>query len=173
MEKKIICKPIGTIKSPFKSSIGMPIQPKGALGIKGKVIVKKRYSAGLKDLAGFSHIILIYYFHLASKYALEVKPYMGKNFHGVFATRAPARPNALGISIVKLTNICGNILEIEDVDIIDNTPLLDIKPYVPDFDVKKVKRVGWLKNNIHKLKKAKDDGRFLNKDKANRVIKKR
>ena len=86
---------------------------------------------------------------------------MDDNLHGVFATRAPRRPNSIGLSVVRLLEIKRNILEIEDVDIVDGTPLLDIKPYVPDFDVREVERIGWLKNNIQKLNKMKDDGRFI------------
>ncbi len=86
---------------------------------------------------------------------------MDDDFHGVFAIRAPRRPNSIGISVVKLLKVDRNNLEIEDMDIIDGTPLLDIKPYVPDFDIRDVGKIGWLKNHIHKLKKTKDDGRFM------------
>jgi tRNA-Thr(GGU) m(6)t(6)A37 methyltransferase TsaA len=154
---------IGLIRSPFKSPQNVPIQPAGAKGIKGRVILKKEYQAGLKDLAGFSHIILIYYFHLIQDFSLIVKPYMDKYPHGIFATRAPKRPNPIGLSIVRLLGIQDNILEIEDVDIVDNTPLLDIKPYVPEFDQREKIEIGWLTTKIHQLKKTKDDGRFIKK----------
>jgi len=159
--RQINYKVIGMIHCPFKSPKNTPIQPKAAKGTKGKIILNEKYNEGLKDIKRFSHIILIYHFHLSKGYSLTVKPYMDNKFHGVFATRAPKRPNPIGISVVRLLKIEGNILEIEDVDIVDGTPLLDIKPYVPDFDIRKVKKIGWLTENIHKLGKAKDNGRFV------------
>ena len=153
-------RPIGVIKTPFKEKKGTPIQPKAARGVKGVVEVFEEFKEGLKDINGFSHIILIYHFHLSKKYSLLVKPYMDDNFHGVFATRAPARPNNIGISIVKLLKIEDNKLYIENVDIIDGTPLLDIKPYVPEFETEEEIRKGWLEENVKKLPKMKDDGRF-------------
>src|SRR4030065_2476886 len=134
MLQEIRYRPIGIIHSPFKKVDGMPIQPSGALGIKGTVELFTEYSTGLKDMDGFSHIILIYHFHLSRGYALETSPFMEGETHGIFAMRAPARPNPIGISAVRLVGIEDNILHIEDVDIVDGTPLLDITPYVPDFD---------------------------------------
>ncbi len=162
MKSNVICyTPIGIIHTPFKEPRGVPIQPSAAREIEGKVELFPEYVQGLKDLEGFSHIILIYHFHLAKLGSLLVKPYMDDEYHGVFATRAPSRPNPIGLSIVRLVRVEGNILHVRDVDIVDGTPLLDIKPYVPDFDVREVERIGWLENNIHKLSKARDDGRFI------------
>ena len=160
--KDINFKPIGIIHSPFKQAKGTPIQPLAAKGIKGEVEIFPEYIEGLKDLEGFSYIHLIYFFHLVKDYKLIVKPYMDDDFHGVFATRAPARPNPIGLSTVKLIKIENNILHIEDVDIVDGTPLLDIKPYAPKFDERKPERIGWLEKNIHKLEKTRDDERFIN-----------
>jgi len=157
---EIIYKPIGIIRSPFKEKKGTPVQPKVAKGAKGVVEVFEEFKEGLKDIDGFSHIILIFHFHLSKKYNLLVKPYMDDNLHGVFATRAPARPNNIGISVVKLLKIEDNKLYIENVDIIDGTPLLDIKPYVPEFETDEKIRNGWLEENVKKLPKIKDDGRF-------------
>ncbi|AGK61270.1 putative methyltransferase, YaeB/AF_0241 family [Archaeoglobus sulfaticallidus PM70-1] len=153
-------KPIGIIHSPFKEPKGTPIQPTAARGIDGAVEVFPEYAEGLKDLEGFSHIILIYHFHLVKKPSLKVKPFMDNQIRGVFSTRAPSRPNPIGISVVHLVRIEGNILYIRDVDIVDGTPLLDIKPYVPEFDVRGVEKIGWLEKNVHKLSTSKDDGRF-------------
>jgi len=161
MSDQLIYKSIGTIYSPFKSPKGTPIQAKAAKGIKGKVVVREEYKEGLKDLEGFSYIILLYHFHLSKDYKLLVRPYMDDNLHGVFATRAPRRPNSIGISIVKLKRIRGNILYIEDIDVINAAPLIDIKPYAPDFDIRKVQKIGWLKEVIHELPTKRDDGRFL------------
>jgi tRNA-Thr(GGU) m(6)t(6)A37 methyltransferase TsaA len=153
-------KPIGVIRSPFKEPRGTPIQPAGAEGIGGKVEVFPQYTEGLKDLGGFSHIILIYHFHLAKEPTLVQKPYMDTEPHGVFAIRSPSRPNPIGISAVRLVRIEGNTLHIQDIDILDGTPLLDIKPYVPEFDAKKAEKIGWLEKIIHNISASKDDGRF-------------
>ena len=153
-------KPIGVIHSPFKDPKGTPIQPAGAEGVKGRVEVFPEYADGLKDIEGFSHIILIYHFHLSKGRLLIAKPYMDNEARGVFAMRGPSRPNPIGISTVRLFGIEGNTLHIQDVDIVDGTPLLDIKPYVPEFDTRQAERIGWLENNVHKLTMSKDNGRF-------------
>ena len=153
-------KPIGYIYSPHVKTSGMPIQPAAAKGIKGSVEIFDEYAAGLKDIEGFSHIILLYHFHLAEGYHLEVRPFLDNNLHGVFATRAPKRPNAIGLSVVKLTGRNDRILQIENVDIINGTPLLDIKPYVADFDAAENISLGWLSGAKHKLPKMKSDQRF-------------
>ena len=153
-------KPIGIIHSPFKEPKGTPIQPSGAKGTDGTVEIFPDYAEGLKDLEGFSHIILIYHFHLSKKASLKVKPYLDDEVHGVFAMRAPSRPNPIGISTVHLLRIEGTTLHIQDVDIVDGTPLLDIKPYVPEFDRGEVQRTGWLEKKVQKLGITKDDGRF-------------
>ena len=154
-------KPIGIIHSPFKEPQGTPIQPPGAQGIGGTVDVFAEYAEGLKDVEGFSHIILIYHFHLSKRSPLQVKPYMDHEEHGVFAMRGPSRPNAIGLSVVRLVGMQGNLLRIQDVDIVDGTPLLDIKPYVPRFDIREAEKIGWLEKNVHKLPTSKDDGRFV------------
>jgi tRNA-Thr(GGU) m(6)t(6)A37 methyltransferase TsaA len=153
--------PIGIIRSPFKQPHGTPIQPAGARDIEGTVEIASEYVDGLKDINSFSRIILIYQFHLAKGYSLKVKPYMDDQSHGIFATRAPGRPNPIGISVVRLVSVDDNILHIRDVDIVDGTPLLDIKPYVPEFDMRKADNIGWLEEKVNKLPKAKDDGRFV------------
>ena len=154
-------KPIGVIHSPFNEPKGTPIQAASADGIKGTVEVFPEYAEGLEDVEGFSHIILIYHFHLSRGSSLKVKPYMDNEAHGIFATRGQSRPNPIGISIVRLTRIESNILYIQDVDIVDGTPLLDIKPYVPQFDMREAEKIGWLEKNVHKLPISKDDGRFI------------
>jgi tRNA (adenine37-N6)-methyltransferase len=158
--KEILYRPIGTIHSPFKDIIGMPIQPTVALDIAGTVEIEPSYVDGLKDIEGFSHIILIYHFHLSKRYSLRVKPFLDNHLHGVFSTRAPNRPNSIGISVVRLVKVEGCTLRIIDVDIVDDTPLLDIKPYVPEFDVRKVERTGWLSKRAEKVHNKKADERF-------------
>ena len=153
-------RPIGMIHSPFTDIGGMPIQPTGAAGIRGTVEVFPEFAEGLKDLDGFSHIILLYHFHLVQGAKLVVTPFMDSQPHGVFATRAPKRPNPIGLTVVRLLGIEQNILHIENVDILDGTPLLDIKPYVPDFDQPQVARVGWLEQAKGKVQSKKSDSRF-------------
>jgi len=152
--------PIGLIHSPFKDVKGTPIQPAGAKGVHGAVEVFPEYAGGLKDIGGFSHLILLYHFHLSQQASLEAKPYMDNEVHGVFAIRGPSRPNPIGISVVRLLRVGGNILYIQDVDIVDGTPLLDIKPYVPEFDIREVDKIGWLEKRVYKLTTSEDDGRF-------------
>ena len=152
---------IGIIHSPFKEPKGTPIQPRAAQGIDGTVEVFQEYTEGLKDIDGFSHVILVYHFHLSKESSLKVKPFMDDQTHGVFSTRAPNRPNPIGISVVQLVKIEGNILQVKDLDIVDGTPLLDIKPYVPEFDIRDAKKKGWLEKNVSKLPTSKDDGRFI------------
>lgn len=137
-------RPIGIIHSPFQEKEGMPIQPGSAEGQKGKIVLDREFVPGLQDLEGFSHLVLVYYFHQAKNPQLLVKTFLDDVKHGLFATRAPNRPNPIGISVVKLLAIQENILEIENLDILDGTPLLDIKPYVPDFDRPGEIRIGWL-----------------------------
>jgi len=153
-------KPIGVIHSPFREVKGVPIQPAGAEGVVGTVEIEPEYVAGLKDIEGFSHIILIYHFHLSEGFSLEVKPFLDDEFHGVFATRAPTRPNAIGISVVRLVRLEGRVIHVADVDIVDGTPLLDLKPYVPEFDTRKSTRTGWLSIARHRVRDVRADERF-------------
>ncbi len=151
---------IGYIRSPFHQTEGMPIQPSGAKDVEGTVEVDAMYAAGLTDIEDFSHIILIYVFHKSEGFQLQVKPFLDDKVHGVFATRAPRRPNPVGISIVELLRRDGNVLLVKGVDVLDGTPLLDIKPYVPGFDVFQVSSVGWLEKKEHQAKTQKSDRRF-------------
>jgi tRNA-Thr(GGU) m(6)t(6)A37 methyltransferase TsaA len=155
-------KPIGIVHSPFKDPNNVPIQAVAAKGTKGKVEVFDEYLIGLQGLEGFSHIILLYEFHLVKACALIVKPFLDDDSHGIFATRSPARPNKIGLSVVRLVGLKGNCLHIEDVDIIDGTPLIDIKPFVPAFDCRDNVKIGWFTEKICKLEETKDDGRFCN-----------
>ena len=152
--------PIGTIHSPFDEPQNMPIQPVGALGISGTVVIDPEFQEGLQDLSGFSHIILVYHFHLSKGYAMKVKPFLDDNLRGLFATRAPRRPNPIGISVVRLERIEANVLHIMNLDIVDGTPLLDIKPYVPDFTESEDVKIGWLSKKKIDAKRFRADDRF-------------
>jgi tRNA-Thr(GGU) m(6)t(6)A37 methyltransferase TsaA len=157
---EIVCRPIGVIRTPFKDVDNMPIQAAAATGILGTVEVLPEFAAGLEGLGGFSHIILLYRFHLAAAVSLRVTPFLDSHPQGVFATRAPVRPNALGLSVVRLLAVDGTTLRVENVDMVDGSPLLDIKPYVPEFDVHAADRIGWLKQAPKTLRHAKSDRRF-------------
>lgn len=139
----------------------MPIQPPAAKGVKGTVTLFPQYQSGLADLEGFSHLILIYHFHLVEQVKLKVKPFLDTQQRGLFATRAPLRPNPIGISVVRLEKVDGNTLYIQDVDIVDGTPLLDIKPYVPDFEPKPPFRTGWYEAHQGKVENTRADDRFV------------
>ena len=159
---KIELESIGEIQTEFSEIEGMPIQPTGAKGIKGKVIIKDKFAEGLKDLEGFSHIHLIYILHKVDSYNLQVKPFMDNTYHGIFATRSPKRPNRIGMSVCKLNKIEKNIIHIENVDILNKTPLIDIKPYVPQLyeDTIDELKIGWFEKNYQKAKTKKADDRF-------------
>jgi len=160
-KSELVFQPIGYVQSPYKDPRDMPIQPPGGSGIKGKIILNPELVDGLKSLDGFSHLILIYHFHKSEGYQLRVKPFLDAIEHGVFATRAPRRPNRIGISVVKLRGIQKNVLEIEDLDILDGTPLLDIKPYVPDFEQVENPNLGWLTDKLGEIRGKRSDDRFL------------
>jgi tRNA-Thr(GGU) m(6)t(6)A37 methyltransferase TsaA len=150
--------PIGIVHSPFKQSAGTPIQASVAQGAIGTVEVSPTFADGLKDLDGFDRIWLLYWFDRAAPPKLIVTPYMDDQSHGVFATRAPARPNPIGMSAVRLLQREGCTLHVADVDILDGTPLLDIKPYVPQFDHLAAERTGWLQQVSNRPRTA--DRRF-------------
>jgi tRNA-Thr(GGU) m(6)t(6)A37 methyltransferase TsaA len=151
---------IGVIRSPFTTVEGMPIQPAGAEGVQGSVEVFAEYAEGLADLEGFSHVILLYHFHRSEGFRLRVTPFLDTASHGVFATRAPARPNPIGLSVVRLLRRDGAILHVQNLDVLDGTPLLDIKPYVPRFDQHPAERIGWLARSEGGVEQTRSDKRF-------------
>ncbi len=160
-EKVIEFTPTGIIHSPFRKLENIPIQPAGAAGVKGNVEIFEEYRPGLKDISGFSHIILLYHFHRSRGFNLNVVPFNDSVPRGLFATRTPKRPNPIGLSIVQLNKIEDGVLQISNVDILDETPLLDIKPYVPDFDAHEKVRTGWLETKRKTIKYRNSDDRFV------------
>ena len=143
---RVTYKPIGVIHTGFMDKAEAPIQGVFAKGAKGEVEIFPEYADGLRDIEGFSHVILIYHFHLADGYSLVSMPFLEDEQHGIFSMRHFKRPNPIGLSVVRLESVKGNKLEISEVDIIDGAPLLDIKPFVPRFDHRDNAKSGWLSN---------------------------
>ena len=148
MKKEIKLKPIGIIHTPYKEPKGIPIQGKFEGGVAGTIEIFTEYKKGLKDIEGFSHLILVYYFHKAKEENLAGKPFLEDEEHGVFAIRSPHRPNHIGVSIVKLEKLEKNVITFSEVDILDGTPLIDIKPYVSHFDSRENVKNGWLEKHF-------------------------
>lgn len=155
----IVSHPIGIVHSLFAAAEGMPIQA-AASDVLGSLEVFPKYVEGLCDLDGFDHVILVYHFHLTTKEPLSVIPFLDNRPHGVFATRAPTRPNRLGLSIVRLPKVTGNVLDIANVDMVSGTPVLDIKPYVAAFDFRPDGRISWFEGKIDRLATARADARM-------------
>ncbi len=144
---KIEFKPIGIIHSPYKTKEDVPIQAYRSEDV-GEIEMFKEYEEGLDDIEGFSHIMIVYIFHKSKGYSLHVRPFLDPSLRGLFATRHPNRPNPIGISTVRLLERKGNILKIKGMDVIDGTPLVDIKPYVTRFDERKEAKFGWLEDKL-------------------------
>ncbi len=153
--------PIGTVHSPFKEMAGTPIQPIGGKDIEGTVEILPKLAEGLRDLEGFSHIILLVHFNRCDVTRLTVTTFVDDMEHGVFATRAPVRPNHIGMSVVRLDSIEGNILHVRDLDILDGTPVLDIKPHIPRVDCPGADRIGWMEGKDSRIAEKRDDCRFV------------
>lgn len=152
--------PIGYVRSPFKEPSGIPIQNRGGKGIEGTVEVLDEFVEGLSDLEGFSHIILITHLHISEGYRLRVIPFLDDVERGVFSTRAPRRPNSIGLHIVRLDRIENNIIHIKDIDMLDGTPVLDIKPYFPMVREEEEIRIGWIEGKQKRFDSEESDGRF-------------
>ncbi|MEJ2012398.1 MAG: tRNA (N6-threonylcarbamoyladenosine(37)-N6)-methyltransferase TrmO [Anaerolineales bacterium] len=157
---KITYEPIGIVHSPFTDVSSMPIQPTSEASREGMVEIYPAYVEGLQDVDGFSHLILLYHMHAVRTVKLSVIPFLDTVARGVFATRAPTRPNPIGLSIVRLVEIEGGNLKVDHLDVLDGTPLLDIKPYVPEFDARTDVREGWLAAARDRVKNTSSDDRF-------------
>lgn len=155
----IVFRPIGYVRTPFSAAAGMPIQSVRSNDADGTVELFPEFADGLRDLEGFDRVWLIYFFHRAAAPKMMVRPFLDTTERGVFATRAPVRPNAIGVSVVRLLGIVGACLQIAEVDMIDGTPLLDIKPYVPEFDSFSPERIGWYRTAL--ASNAIADDRFM------------
>jgi len=159
MTDRIAMRPIGTVRSPFHSMQGMPIQTVAAADVEGELEIFEEFAAGLRDIEGFEYLIVLTHLHQATE-KLEVVPFMDTVSRGVFATRAPARPNRIGLSIVQLVQAKGRVLHFRGNDMLDGTPVLDIKPYVPRLDVRDTTRIGWFGQGLQRLPSAVSDDRM-------------
>ncbi|MCB2191605.1 MAG: tRNA (N6-threonylcarbamoyladenosine(37)-N6)-methyltransferase TrmO [Deltaproteobacteria bacterium] len=159
--KQICYEPIGLLYTPFSQPSGGPIQPCGAGEALGRAELRPELAPALEGLEGFSHLILLYHCHRAAAFKPKVKPFLDRNEHGLFATRAPSRPNPLGLSVVELVVMEGNVLHLKGVDMLDQSPLIDLKPYVPKFDCPPGEvRTGWLSERAQDASGKKADERF-------------
>jgi tRNA-Thr(GGU) m(6)t(6)A37 methyltransferase TsaA len=152
--------PIGVVRSPFREEVGMPIQSTVAEDVIGTVELQPAYTAGLQDVAAFSHLFLLCHLHRAKGLALIVTPFLDDQPHGIFATRSPKRPNPISLSIVRLLRVDGCTLHVAGLDVIDGTPVLDLKPYIPRFDVRETEQIGWYAGRLQHLNEVRADGRF-------------
>ncbi|MDO5674010.1 MAG: tRNA (N6-threonylcarbamoyladenosine(37)-N6)-methyltransferase TrmO [bacterium] len=166
---RITYSPIGRIHSPFTSLEGMPIQPRGAADVEGRIEIYPQFRQGLRDLDGFSHIYVLSHLHAYSSqsdnnspgdYKLLVTPFLDTEQRGLFATRAPTRPNPIGLSVLRLKAVTEDGVQVLGIDLLDATPVLDIKPYVPEFDLNEECRSGWLEGRANRADAHKSDGRF-------------
>lgn len=159
MTDTIAMRPIGAIRSPYRATQGMPIQTVAAADVEGELEVFAQFAEGLRDIEGFEYLILLTHLHQAVE-KLQVVPFMDTASHGVFATRAPARPNRIGLSIVRLLEVRGRVLRFAGNDMLDGTPVLDIKPYVPALDVRQTERIGWFEQGLRRLPSTVSDDRM-------------
>ena len=156
----ISCEPVAFVRSRFTDVRGMPIQTVAAPEEEAEVVVQEAFEDGLQDIGGFEYLILVTHFHRVREQRLRVMPFLDQQERGVFATRAPARPNRIGLSIVQLVEVRGRILRVRGVDMLDGTPVLDIKPYVPRFDVRATRRIGWFESRLDALDDTRADDRM-------------
>ena len=159
--EQVTFSPVGVVLSPHKSLAGMPVQPPAAVGCTGEIHLLPEFSEGLLDIEGFSHLMVFYHLHKSAGPLLSATPFLDTKPHGVFATRIPRRPNPLGFSVVRLLSREGAVLHISNVDILDGTPVLDIKPYVPEFDAYPAASSGWFAGKLGDISGKRSDERFL------------
>lgn len=151
---------IGVVRSPFSETAGMPIQPSRAEAAEGSLEIEPEFREGLKDLDGFSHILVVCHLHRVKGTELTVVPFLDTEPRGIFATRAPKRPNPISISVLRVKSVNAGSIQVLDVDLLDGTPVLDIKPYVPEFDARVDARIGWYEHAARKDEKVVSDKRF-------------
>ncbi len=159
-DASITYRAIGAIRSPWITPAGTPIQPAAAVDVRGTLEIEAEFAAGLRDLDGFSHVIVLWHVHLVRGFDLRVVPFLDTVEHGIFATRSPRRPNPIAMSVYRLLAIDGTCITVSGVDAVDGTPIIDIKPYVPQFDAPAAERIGWFDGRLDHVKEARADERF-------------
>jgi tRNA-Thr(GGU) m(6)t(6)A37 methyltransferase TsaA len=159
-DEDIRYRPIGFVRSPHTALTGMPLQSVAAAEIRGRIEIDAEFAAGVADLDGFSHLHVITHLHRAKPSGLTVVPFLDDTRRGIFATRSPRHPNPIGLSVVRLLSVTGATLEITGVDLLDGTPVLDIKPYVAEFDAIQAERTGWLERAAARVHETTADARF-------------
>ena len=154
--------PVGVVHSPFTTLDGVPLQSVAAAEVAGQIEIWPEFAPGLKDLDGFSHLHVVTHLHRGAPGGLEVVPYLDDTVRGIFATRSPRHPNPIGLSVVRLVAVAvaDRVLEVAGLDLLDGTPVLDLKPYVPKFDAVAAERTGWLHDTADRVHRVKSDGRF-------------
>jgi tRNA-Thr(GGU) m(6)t(6)A37 methyltransferase TsaA len=152
--------PVGVVRSPYTRLEGMPLQSVAGHEVRGQIEIRSDLAPGLKDLDGFSHLHVVAHLHRGAPGGLEVVPFLDDTVRGIFATRSPRHPNPIGLSVVRLLSVSGPVLEIAGLDLLDGTPVLDIKPYVPKFDSFAAERTGWLQKAAERVHQVRADGRF-------------
>ncbi|OXU16187.1 tRNA (N6-threonylcarbamoyladenosine(37)-N6)-methyltransferase TrmO [Sedimentisphaera salicampi] len=157
--EEIRYRPIGRIHTEFKDGTGVPRQAAGASELAGRIEIFDEYLPGLEDLEGFSHIVVVFHLHRVSQPSLNAHPPWDGRRHGVFATRSPYRPNPIGVSVVRLISVESGNLNIAGIDMADASPLLDIKPYVPELNPQGDIRLGWLEGKVNGMNKSKSGDR--------------
>ena len=158
--RTIAYRAIGYIRSPWTAPAGAPIQPPAAAGIRGFLDIDPQLAEGLRDLDGFSHVIVLWHMHLVRGHELTVVPFLDTAPHGIFATRSPRRPNPIAMSVFRLLGIDGSTVAVSDVDAVDGTPIVDVKPYIPLFDAPVAERIGWFDGHLGTIATARADDRF-------------
>jgi tRNA-Thr(GGU) m(6)t(6)A37 methyltransferase TsaA len=156
----IVYRPIGFVRSPFKELVGMPLQSVAAGDVVGTIEIEPEFVAGLQDVAGFSHLFVISHLHRGAPGGLVVLPFLDDTPRGVFATRSPRHPNPIGLSIVRLLAVDGATLRVGNLDLVEGTPVLDVKPYVPEFDHVAAERIGWFAERAGDVHHVRADARF-------------
>jgi tRNA-Thr(GGU) m(6)t(6)A37 methyltransferase TsaA len=156
----VFYQPVGVVRSPFTTLTGMPLQTVAARDVQCRIELDPRYAPGLRDLDGFSHLHVLTHLHLSRPSELEVVPFLDDQVRGVFATRSPRHPNPIGLSVVCLLAVEGAVLHVEGLDLIDGTPVLDLKPFVPAFDNRETDRIGWFGGKTDRVFELRADDRF-------------
>jgi tRNA (adenine37-N6)-methyltransferase len=159
-QETITYRPVGLVRSPFERLEGMPLQSVAAIEVRGQIEIAPEFAPGLKDLDGFSHLHIVSHLHRGAPGGLEVIPFLDDRVRGIFATRSPRHPNPIGLSVFRLLGISGSTLEVAGIDLVDGTPVLDIKPYVAEFDALSPERTGWLEESASRVHQVRADSRF-------------